>query len=269
VRFPRFGEPARVAFVGQESSDGAFALQQPAGGLLPRFFDFRPAAGHDRDELGAALAEWAPHVVVTFAENGATLAANGVERTITDDPARAAWRTLPLPVDDRLYAPVRPPGHPPRAMFVGESTAHRERYLIGAKHEYDVLHFAHGLHGAELADTLRRVDIGINLRDELRPGFEQRALLYLAAGHLLLSEPLTPTFGLEPGTDFIEFDRPDEMMSALYLLQRRPDSYDRVRLAGRAKADAYRASIVWPRLIGDLCAELGEARRPSSPPLHH
>ena len=44
-------------------------------------------------------------------------------------------------------------------------------------------------------------------------------------------------------------------MSTLYLLQRRPDSYDRVRLAGRAKAEAYRASVVWPRVVGDLLAD--------------
>jgi hypothetical protein len=140
-------------------------------------------------------------------------------------------------------------------VFLGESTAHRERYLIGAKHEYDVLHYAHGLHGAELADVLGRADIGINLRDDLRPGFEHRALVHLAAGQLLLSEPLTPGFGLEPGIDFVEFERIDELMSALYLVHQRPETYDRVRLAGRAKADAFRASVVWPRLIEDLLAE--------------
>jgi hypothetical protein len=257
VRSPRFGEPARVAFVGDEAAHGARALHEPAGGLMPRFFDFRAGAGHDPAALDQALRDWAPHVVVTFGERGTTLRLDGVERTVTDDPAvSGAWRTMPLPVDDRLYLPVRTPAHPPRAMFVGESTAHRERYLVGAKHEYDVLHVAHGLHGEELIETLRSIDVGINLRDDLRPGFEDQTLIHLAAGQLLLSEPLTPTYGLEPGSDFIEFDRIDEMMSVLYLLQRRPDSYDRVRLAGRAKADAYRASVVWPRLVADLFAEL-------------
>jgi hypothetical protein len=256
VRSPRFGEPARVAFVGQKSSFGACALHEPAGGLLPRFFDFRPAAGDDPDELAAALDDWAPHVVIRFSPEGATLTTGGTERTIGVQAGGAAWRTMPLPVDDRLYAPVRPAGRPPRAIFVGASTQHRERFLIAAKHEHDLLHYAHGLHGEELARVLGEVDIGINLRDELRPGFEHRTLLHLAAGHLLLSEPLTPTFGLEPGTDFVELSRPDELMAALFLLRRRPDSYDRVRLAGRAKADAYRASVVWPRVVADLFADV-------------
>lgn len=257
MRRPRFGEPARVAFVGEERTYGACALHERTRAVHPRFFDYVPAAGHDAGELAAALDAWAPHVVVRFAPETATLALHGSDAAcvVSADPAAAAWRTLPLPVDDRLYADVGPAAPAPRAVFIGESTAHRERYLIGAKHEYDLLHYAHGLHGAELAAVLGRTDVGVNLRDELRPGFEQRALLHLAAGQLLVSEPLTPTYGLEPGTDFVEIDRPDELMSTLYLLARRPDSYDRVRLAGRAKAESYRASVVWPRLIGDLLAE--------------
>ena len=231
MRRPRFGEPARVAFVGDQGVDGVRALHTPVDGVQPRFFDFRPAAGHDAGELDAALAAWAPHVVIRLADSEA-----------------------PLAVDDRLYAPVRPARRPPRALFVGESTEHRERFLIGAKHEYDLLHYAHGLSGSELSAVLARTDVGVNLRDDLRPGFEHAALVHLAAGQLLVSEPLTPTHGLEPGTDFVEITRPDELMSALYLLDRRPDSYDRVRLAGREKAEAFRASVVWPRAIGDLLA---------------
>src|SRR4051812_11817676 len=147
---PRFGEPARVAFVGDEGADGSHALHAPAPAVLPRFFDFRPAAGHDAAELEAALDAWAPHVVVTFLPGGATLAPHGAgdaARLITPDPAAAAWRTMPLPVDDRLSASVRRAPGPPRALFVGESSAHRERFLVGAKHEYDLVHYAHGLNG--------------------------------------------------------------------------------------------------------------------------
>jgi hypothetical protein len=254
VRSPRFGEPVRVAFVGQKSAHGAQALHSAAGGLQPRFFDFRPAAGDDAGELAKALDAWAPDVVVTFTPAGATVAVlgpGGFERTIAANPSSPAWRTMPLPVDDRLYGPAGRPTRTPRALFVGDSTAHRERFLIGAKHSYDLLHYAHGLQGDELAGALGRTDIGVNVRDRLREGFEHTALVHLAAGHLLISEPLTPTFGLEPGTDYVEITRPDELMSTLYLLERRPDSYDRVRFRGRDKAEAHRASAVWPRLVAD------------------
>lgn len=197
------------------------------------------------------------------------------DRIVTFDPHVAAtadrhapvWRSLPLPVDDRLYAPVRPSARPPRVLFLGYSTAHRERFLIDAKHSYDVLHYAHGLHGDELADVFARTDVALNLHGEPYPSFENRVLLHLAAGHLVISEPLSPTHGLEAGIDHLEIRNPDELMTLLYQLARRPDTFERVRLRGRAKADAYRASVMWPRVLGDLFADVaafGSSRVPQA-----
>lgn len=302
-RIPRFGDPIRVAFVGQETYFAACAPHAPTGGLTPRFFDFRAGVGDDADALRGALEDWGAHVVVVFRPEivapgafaglrAATLGfvteplkrAGGAEhpdldwreselaladaanfdRVVAFDPHVAAtadrhatiWRSLPLPVDDRLYAPVTPSAAPPRVLFIGYSTEHRERFLVNAKHSYDVLHYAHGLHGTELRDAFARTDVALNLHGEPYPSFENRVLLHLAAGHLVISEPLDPTHGLEAGIDFLEIRRPDELMTLLYQLERRPDSFERVRHRGRAKADDYRASRIWPRLIGDLLADL-------------
>ncbi|HEY8584254.1 MAG TPA: hypothetical protein VIL49_14960 [Capillimicrobium sp.] len=302
-RLPRFGEPARVAFVGQETYFAQCATHAETRELRPRFFDFRAGVGHDAEALRAALDAWGAHVVVVFrpeiippgafrdlraltlgfvteplkragaeehpdhayreSELAQTDAAN-FDRVVAFDPHVAAtadrhakvWRSLPLPVDDRLYAPVRPSATPPRSIFVGYSTEHRERFLINAKHEYDVLHYAHGLHGDELREVFGRVDIALNIHGEPYPSFENRVLLHLAAGHLVISEPLDPTHGLEAGIDFLEIRRPDELMTLLYQLHRRPETFERVRHRGRAKADDYRASRVWPRVIGDLLADV-------------
>lgn len=170
----------------------------------------------------------------------------------TADRHAPVWRSLPLPVDDRIYADVTPARPGPRALFLGYSTEHRERFLINAKHAYDVLHYAHGLHGQELRDVFATIDVAINLHGEPYPSFENRVLLHLAAGHLVVSEPLSPTHGLEPGLDFVEIRRPDELMTTLFQLRRRPDTYERIRQRGRAKAEDYRASRVWPRIVGDL-----------------
>lgn len=302
-RIPRFGEPVRVAFVGQETYFSQCAPHGAVSGLRPRFFDFRTGVGDDADALRDALEDWGAHVVVVFRPEivapsalhglcAATLGfvteplkrAGGAEhphldrreselaladpgnfdRVVAFDPRVAAtadrhapiWRSLPLPVDDRLYAGVVPSASPPRALFVGHSTEHRERFLVNAKHAYDVLHYAHGLHGDELREVFARTDVALNLHGEEHPSFENRVLLHLAAGHLVISEPLDPTHGLEPGIDFLEIRRPDELMTLLHQLQRRPDTFERVRQRGRAKADAYRASRVWPRVIADLLADL-------------
>ena len=44
------------------------------------------------------------------------------------------WRSVPLPVDDSHFAPVQPSAVPPRVLFVGRSTEHREWFLVPVKH---------------------------------------------------------------------------------------------------------------------------------------
>jgi hypothetical protein len=168
-----------------------------------------------------------------------------------------AWRCMPLPVDDRLFRNVTPARRPPRVIFIGYSTMHRERYLLRAKHEFDIGHYAHGLMGEELRETLAAADVGINLHGAPWPlSFENRVLLHLASGHLVLSEPLEPAFGLEPGIDFIEVLSREELSLRLHQIHQQPDAYERVRIRGRDKADQFRASRVWPAVVRDLFADL-------------
>ena len=182
----------------------------------------------------------------------------------TADEFLPVWRALPIPVADRMYAPVRPPAGPARLGFVGRSTEHRERFLSHPKHELDVVHVAFGLHGSELDAFMAGLDVAINLHNEPYPSFENRVCLHLAAGHLVISETLSPTHGLEPGIDYVEFSQPDELLSALRTARRHPEAYHRVRVRGRRKAESFRAGVVWPRLVADCfedVAAFGSARR--------
>lgn len=166
------------------------------------------------------------------------------------------WRSLPLPVDDRFYAEVREIRGRPRVMFVGRSTDHREQLLIPSKHSFDVLHLAFGVNAERLDALMREHHVGINLHNEPYPSFENRVSLHLAAGHLVLSEPLDPLHGLEPGIDFLEIGTPGELHNRIELLQRSPDAHHRVRVRGRMKAESFRASKVYPRLVHDLLLDL-------------
>lgn len=259
---PPLDAPVRVAFLGPAPATAVHALHAPAGGLAPTFLDVR--AGVDPELLAAELRALAPHVVVALDPGvvpvealaglrAATLAAGPAEGY---DRALGTWRAMPLPVDDALFAPVRRASSPPRVVFLGASTPHREGVLVGAKHVHEVVHWAHGLDRSRLLDVLAAADVGIALRASEAPGFAESALLHLAAGHLLLSERLTPTFGLEPGIDHLTFRSPGELLFLLDGLRLRPDAYERVRLWGRAKAEGHRASVVWPRIVGDLLREL-------------
>jgi hypothetical protein len=190
--------------------------------------------------------------------------AGNFDRVVAFDPhvAEAAadvipvWRSLPLPVDDRYFADPAPIAGRPRVMFVGRSTPHRERLLIPSKHAFDVLHLAHGVDAERLDELMREHDVGINLHNEPYPSFENRVSLHLAAGHLVLSEPLDPTHGLEPGIDYLEVFSPEQLHDTVALLQRAPDMHHRVRVRGRMKAEGFRASRVYPRLVHDLLLDL-------------
>jgi hypothetical protein len=167
-----------------------------------------------------------------------------------------AWRARPLPVDDALFADVRRSRRPPRALFLGRSTEHRERFLAGPKAELDVVHAAFGISGDDLARLLRAHDIAVNLHNEPYPSFENRVCLHLAAGQLVISEALSPTHGLEPDVDYLEVAEPDQLLAVLRAAVRFPHAYDRVRIRGRRKAEAFRASRVYPRLVDDLLLDL-------------
>jgi hypothetical protein len=172
------------------------------------------------------------------------------------DPLAPVWRSVPLPVDDRFFAPVRASAVPPRVVFVGRSTEHRERYLVDVKHNFDVLHIAHGIFGDQLLDLLRESDVAINLHNEPYPSFENRVSLHLAAANLVVSEPLSPTHGLEPGIDYIEARHAGELLRTIGQIHLYPDLFRRVRIRGRRKAEAFRASRVYPRLVHDLLLDL-------------
>ena len=141
-------------------------------------------------------------------------------------------------------------------LFVGRSTLHRERWLLDVKHRFDCLHVAFGIGVEELERLLDTHHVTFNVHNEPYPTFENRVLLHLAAGHLVITEPLSPSHGLESGLDYVEVQYPEELTHAAATVRAFPDAYLRVRVRGRQKAEQYRASRVWPRLFGDLMADL-------------
>ena len=104
---------------------------------------------------------------------------------------------------------------------------------------------------------------GLNLHNEPYLSFENRVCVYTAAGLVVVTEPLSPTHGLEPGIDYLEVRGPDELMSLLFDVRRDIEAYRRVRVRGRAKAERFRASRVYPELVADLIRDVatyGELR---------
>lgn len=196
------------------------------------------------------------------------------DRIVSFDPLIAetaesilpVWHSLPIPVADSLFMAPRPRSEPPRVLFIGRSTPHREEMLADVKRRHALLHIGHGLFGDELAEMLGRCDVQLNLHNNPYPSFENRVSIAMAAGNLVISEPLSPMHDLQPGRDFIEVRTPAELSDLLDRLAEEPHALGEVQAAGRQQAERFRASHVYPELlteaIADVRARGGRRRRP-------
>lgn len=192
------------------------------------------------------------------------------DRIISFDPLIAqtaasvlpVWRSLPIPVSDSLFADVRERAHPARLLFVGRPTEHREELLAPVKEKYPIVHIGHGLFGERLVRFMARADVQLNLHNNPYPSFENRVCIALAAGHLVISEQLSPRHDLEPGRDYLEFRTATQLTELIERLTQDPDAFLDVQHAGREQAENFRASRVYPALLRDAVADIAAAGSP-------
>jgi hypothetical protein len=197
-------------------------------------------------------------------EGEAALAAGALQRVVSFDPALTGeplgesrvWRSVPPPIGDRLFAAGRPLHRAPRAMSIGRSSRHREEMLTPSKHHHDLLQLLHGFAGADLREMLAECDVGVHVGREPGGRFGLQAGMHLAAGQLLLSEPLHPAHGLERDIDYLGVDSPEALEGALRRLARFPEMHERIRVRGRMKAEQFRASRLFGRLLHDLALDV-------------
>jgi hypothetical protein len=168
------------------------------------------------------------------------------------------WRSLPIPVADSLFMDVRPRSQPPKLLFVGRSTEHRETLLAPIKRTQPIVHIAHGLYGETLKRFLRRADVQLNLHNHPYPTFENRVCVALAAGHLVISETLSPSHALQPGVDHLEANTPEELLELVEHIACQPRVFEDVQRAGREQAERFRASLVYPQLVREAIRDIEE-----------
>src|SRR5579871_6595096 len=275
------GGPLRAAFLGPHTWLRNGVPEAPVQGFHARCFATAPADPAAEQTL-RRVRRFAPHVTVVFdpaalpaelleAIPGLGLAVlleqDGEERepialpptivrrvsfsphlTGEERLGGKVWRSIPPPVGDRFFKPVRPLHRVPRACSIGRSTEHREWMLMPAKHENDLLQAVHGVEGAELEGLLDSHDVGVHVAARAGGPFGPQVGLHLAAGQLLLSEALEPAHGLEHDIDYLQFDSPDALVWMLDRLSRFPEMHQRVRVRGRMKAEQYRASTLFAQL---------------------
>ncbi|HWI72017.1 MAG TPA: hypothetical protein VNT55_08690, partial [Baekduia sp.] len=149
----------------------------------------------------------------------------------------------------------------PRIVFRGAATEWRSFWLPDLVEHYGLVHVEPG---APFDDAFAAATVGLCLREDRKlPEFPADALLHLAAGRLLLTEPLRPPRGLEPELDHVEVREPIDALHVLHQVRRRPAAFEHVRLRARIRMEQFRASVVWPRILADLKADVAAYAAPA------
>jgi hypothetical protein len=280
------GPPVRVAFAGPAVwLDGC--APGPTDGLVAATFPI--SAGQHVAQADADLHAFGPDVTVVLDPLGIPALALGenagvslgvlvgglpaateakrldaFDRLVSFRPAltgRAAgrqplWRAIPPPVSDALFQEPRSLHGAPRVMSVGRSTPHREKLLLPAKHHHDLLQLIHGVSGETLIEILTAYDVGVYVAPEPGGGFGAQVGMHLAAGQLLLTDGLDPAHGLERDIDYLQVKDAAALVWTLDRLARFPEMYRRIRVRGRMKAEQYRSSRLFARVVHDLLADV-------------
>ncbi len=161
---------------------------------------------------------------------------------------------IPLPVADNLYDIPKKSAEVPRFLFTGRMTPHRELFLEPLLDPFDVSVITHGSKEAHttMSALLSNHDVVINLHTDSYKNFEHRVSMALSKGLLVLSEPLNPQFGLEPGIDYLEFKTPDELLQICSGIRRYPFAWENIRKSGRSKSEFFRFSNLFGYLSSFL-----------------
>lgn len=158
----------------------------------------------------------------------------------------------PLPVNDEIFQESQSLLNleDQKIVFVGRLNPYRISYLDPIKQKFNPLVIDNGLDLGELGDLLKNKSVvGLNLHVGSMLTFENRVLMHMAQGHLVVSQILTPDFGILPGCEYLAFESPSELIQTLDLCQANPDWANWIRLRGAMFSENFRASLQWKKII--------------------
>lgn len=89
-------------------------------------------------------------------------------------------------------------------------------------------------------------------QESLFPSFPYGVAAGLLAGLSVVSEPLTPRWGLEPGIDFFEVSTPEELLRIIEHIRRFGNLTQSLATRGNAKSKIFRSSAVFDKLLRNL-----------------
>ena len=143
---------------------------------------------------------------------------------------------FPFPIATEVITPSNKPKKWD-IFFSGRSTPHRDQFFGPLKRDFNFLHINHGVVGSDLLDFIHQCKISLNIHAENEVSWEPRTQFLMAAGSLLVSEPLSPTCPLRPGIDFIEVSEPWKMYETCKHILENYDDYKHIAESGRQRVE--------------------------------
>lgn len=137
--------------------------------------------------------------------------------------------------------------------FSGRSTPHRDVFFGPLKRDFNFLHINHGVVGPDLLEFIQKCKISLNVHAENEISWEPRTQFLMAAGSLLVSEPLSPTCPLRPGIDFIEVRDGWNMYETCQKIIANYADYKHIAENGRKRiVEVLSSSRIFPAFFQDI-----------------
>jgi hypothetical protein len=161
------------------------------------------------------------------------------------------WQYRTLPVNDSLFRSKLEPSLNSynQVLFTGEVNSYAKKYIAEVNKQRPAIS---SLDIGNDQIESNKFAIGLNLHRFKFVDFEHDALIHMANGRLLLSQPYSPKLNFKNGFSHIEFDSPSQLVELLEDIACYPDSYEAIRRYGFHATLRYKASKLWSDFMLDI-----------------
>ena len=154
----------------------------------------------------------------------------------------------PPPVSDSLSTLSTPVRYPPRFSVEIPVNEYSRHFLEALESRLPKTPRSLGMDSTSLFSASHFVIAG----ESVARSFWYEAAVGFALGSTVISEPLSPLWGFEPGLDYLEFSTPEELFRIIQSVERFPNQSRLMARRGQKKAAIFSAERIWQSVVALL-----------------